>query len=104
MPAGLLSEVSVAHVGTRIGPMTPLVAVSPLAAVASTCQNNFPVLIACGHANVCAVVSRSTIGDASVLSRLIRRRYVTGVANDGTVPTVHKNVGVMLVNGPAADS
>src|SRR5436309_2037565 len=102
MPAGLLNAVRVAQVGTRIGPITPLVAVSPLAAVASTCQNNFPVLSACGVAKVCAVVRRSTNGAASVVSRLIRRRYVTGIANAGTVPTVHENVGVIVVNGPAA--
>src|SRR6267378_4414143 len=104
MPAGLLNEVRVAHAGTMIGPITPLVAVSPLAAVASTRQNNLPVLNACGVANVCAVVSLSTIGAASVLSRPIRRRYVTGIANAGTVPTVHENAGVIVVNGPAAGS
>ena len=103
-PAGLLKEVRVAHAGTMIGPITPLVAVSPLAAVASTRQNSDPVLNAWGVANVCAVMSLSTIGVASALSRPMRRRYVTGVAKTGTVPTVHENVGVIVVSGPAAGS
>src|SRR5882672_7566909 len=35
-PAGALSAVSDAHAGTVIGPITPVLAVSPVAAVAST--------------------------------------------------------------------
>src|SRR5882762_4527611 len=102
IPAGLLSDVSVAQAGTATGPITPLVPVSPLAAVASTRQNRFPALSAWEFTNVCAVVSRSTMGVASDASRPIRSRNVTGVANDGTVPTVHTNVGVIVANGPAA--
>src|SRR6266545_3200104 len=39
-PAGELSAVSDAHAGTAIGPITPVLAVSPVAAVASTRHSN----------------------------------------------------------------
>src|SRR5262249_61556890 len=51
-----------------------------------------------------AVVTLSTSGFASELSRLMRRRYLTGVANAGTVPTLHEKAGVIVVNGPAPGS
>src|SRR6266550_1299720 len=104
IPAGLLSAVSVAQAGTATGPITPLVPVSPLAAVASTRQKALPVLSARRTATVSVVSTVSTMGATSVLSRLTRRRYLTGVAVAGTVPTVHANVGVIDVSGPADGS
>src|SRR5436190_15865197 len=80
-PAGLLNVTSVAQDGTFTGPISPVVAVSPLAAVASTRQNRFPALKAWLGANVWAVIAASTSGFVSELSRLTRRWYVMGVAN-----------------------
>src|SRR3989442_13078023 len=77
MPAGLLSDVSVAHPGTRIGPIRPVGAVSPLAAVASTRQKIDPLLNARAGAPVSPGGRVSTIGDARGRSRLTRRRDLT---------------------------
>src|SRR4029077_10899178 len=104
IPAGLLSDVSVAHAGTTTGPIRPLVAVSPLAAVASTRQKKEPAFSGTWTLSISAVSSVSTSSAANVLSRLTRTRYRTGVAAGGTVPTVQVNVGVIVANGPAAGS
>src|SRR5579859_53749 len=104
IPAGLLSVVSVAHGGTTTGPMRPLVAVSPVAAVASTRQKNAPDFSAIAGESVSAVSTVSRIGDARVLSLLTRSRYRTGSAELGTVPTVHENVGEIVVKVPADGS
>src|SRR5256712_7365359 len=101
MPAGLLSAVSVAHGGTTTGPIRPVDAVSPLAALASTRQKIDPLLKARAGAAASPVSVVSTSGDASVLSRLTRSRYVTGMADGGTVPTVHANAGASGGSAPA---
>ena len=74
-PAGVENEVSVAHGGTTIGPRAPVVAVTPVAAEASTRQNNGrPGLSARRSAKLVAVVSVSTTRYRNVASRAMRRR------------------------------
>src|SRR5438876_5755463 len=80
MPAGLLSDFSVAQGGMTTGPIRPVVAVSPPGALASTRQNTLPGLSARGGTNASVVASVMT-GLGVRLEALLRRRLiVTGVA------------------------